>query len=122
VSWFDVAETPDGRSYSVAAYRAGTSTALTGGVPGAVSGGLRLLLLPYIWVVGPVVWVVARIRFRHTWTVRIAPWYGHRGKRWKVRVPTEPVSDRRANALFQLINTGQWDPELEPPPEPASVE
>lgn len=33
MSWFDVAEAPGGRTYSIAAYRAGTSTALTGGVP-----------------------------------------------------------------------------------------
>lgn len=122
VSWFDVAETPDGRSYSVAAYRAGTFPALTGGIPGAVSGVLRLLMLPFVGLVGPLVWLANRARFGNTWTVRIAPWYGHRGKRWKVRVPSEAASDRRANALYQLISTGQWDPQLGAPPVPAVAE
>ena len=117
MSWFDIAETPDGRSYSVAAYRAGTSSAVTGGVPGV----LRLLVMPGILVLGPVGWLFNRILFRRMWTVRVAPWYGHRGKRWKVRVTTEAESDRRANALFQLIRTGQWNPEAEPPPEPATA-
>jgi hypothetical protein len=122
VGWFDIAETPDGRSYSVAAYRAGTSPAITGGIPGAVPAVLRLLLIPYLLIVGIVVRILARIRLQHAWTVRVGPWYGHRGKRWKVRVPTESDSDRRANALFELIKTGQWDPELEPPPAPARTE
>ena len=117
MGWFDVAATPDGRSYSVAAYR--TGTARMGAVPGAVPAGASLGGLQEMLTLGLFSRLLNATIFRGTWTVRVAPWYGHRGKRWKVRVPSEHDSDHRAEALFQLIKTGQWDPEREAPPTPA---
>ena len=119
MGWFDVAETPEGRSYSVAAYR--TGTARIGAVPGAVPSGASLGGLQEILTIGLFSRLLNATVFRRTWTVRVAPWYGHRGKRWKVRVPSEQESDSRAEAYFQLIKTGQWNPEKEPPPSPAPV-
>jgi hypothetical protein len=119
VGWFDVAEAPGGTSYSVAAYRSGTVR--VGAVPGAVPAGTSLGGLQEVFTFGTFGWLINRVVFRGTWTVRIAPWYGRRGKRWKFRVQTEGEADRRAEALWQLIDTGQWDPALEPPPTPAQA-
>jgi hypothetical protein len=114
LSWFDVAETADGRSYSV-------STRPTGLTALRASGAARIPLgwLDYLAPNVMIGWLVNRLIFRGQWTVLIAPWYGHRGQRWSVRVPDEDQADRRARALHELIHTHQWDPESEPPPEPA---
>lgn len=115
MSWFDVVEAPDGRSYSVSAYR--TGTVRVGAVPGAMPAIASVGRLFPLAAIG---WVANLLFFSDSWTVRVAPWYGRRGKRWKFRVKGEPESDRRAEALCQLIKTGQWDPRREAPPRPAT--
>ena len=117
MGWFDVAATPDGRSYSIAAYR--TGTARIGAVPGAVPAGASLGGVNEMLTIGVFSRLLNATLFHGSWTVRIAPWYGHRGRKWKLRVGTEGESDRRAEAYFQLIKSGQWDPAKEPPPLPA---
>jgi hypothetical protein len=120
MGWFDVAATPGGRSYSVAAYRTGTIR--IGAVPGATPAGASLGSVQDGLLFALLGRLLNVVLFRGSWTVRVAPWYGHRGKRWKVRVQTEEESDRRAEALFQLIKTGQWDPAIESPPQPARAD
>jgi hypothetical protein len=58
--------------------------------------------------------------FRGTWTVRVAPWYGKRGRRWKERLPSEQEAERRAALLFGLIHRGEWEPQSGPPPSDAT--
>jgi hypothetical protein len=117
MSWFDVAETADGHSYSVSTRRTGT-TALRASAANRIPPGRFFDAAD--WPPEPVGFLANLIFRDGRWTVLVAPWYGQRGKRWKVRLPTEAEADHRAYALCELIRTHQWDPRLEPPPKPAS--
>lgn len=112
--WFDVVAAPSERSYSIAAFR--TGTVRVGAVPGAVPAGASLLSLQDGVIFAAIGWILNRLIFRGAWTVRIAPWYGKRGRRWKVRVSSEELAYRLAEQYCRMIETGSWMPERDPPP------
>lgn len=116
VAWFDVTTSPEGKDYSVAAYRTGTVRigAVPGAVPaGAVAGGIDEML-----TFGMVTLLINRVLFRRTWTVRVAPWPGP-GRKWKERLPTQRAAEQRAEQLIGLIKEGGWSPRHGGPPPTA---
>ena len=117
MGWFNVATTRDGREYSVSTFPTGLSPA--GWHRDSALHRIPLGTLDYLTPRAIIGTVINRVFFRGSWTVVVAPWKGGWTREWKVRVKSEAESDRRANALFQLINTHQWDPAEEPPPSPA---
>lgn len=114
-----MAVTPDGRSFAIAAYPAGSIPSLKTPGPAATVATSRLDMPTPLGFMSV---LINRLVYRGSWTVRVGPWRGQRGRRWKVRVATEQDSDRHAAALFDLVNSGQWDPSTEPPPPPAQAQ
>src|SRR5690348_16988645 len=110
MSWFDVAESADGRSYSVWTRRTGAVTPFRPGVPRTPIGWFDI---PPIVGFGS---IVNTLIFRRTWIVIVEPSDRSRGMRWKVQLPNEEQAVRRAVALAERINAHQWDPQVEPPP------
>jgi hypothetical protein len=117
VTWFDVAESPRSeKSYAVSAYRGGSWS--SGNVPEGTWGTeYRGVPLDEDGIVDRLIErLIQRFVFHNTWTVRVAPWYGKRGRQWKERRPTAQAAELRAETLFTLIRSGAWDPGTGPPP------
>jgi hypothetical protein len=114
VGWFEVAATRDGRQYSVSTFPTGLSPA--GWHRENVVQRIPLGTLDYLTPRALVGMMINWLIFRGGWTVVVAPWGGGWTRVWKVRVESEAESERRANALYQMIANYQWDPAEEAPP------
>lgn len=105
MSWFELAATPDGRRFYVAAYRT-----LTGTPAGVSRAGLERVGLP--WPLGH---ALNRLILRGRYTVRVGPW-GGMGRAWSVSAANSVAGERVAARLYGLISNGSWDPATSPIP------
>ena len=102
---------PDGQTYVVRIYRAGTMARYpsTENTP-SPGGVLRLPLLLFGLVLHLLV-------FRRRWTVRVAPWHNLPGKRHREWADSQSSAGTRADVLRRALESGAWQPGCGPAPE-----
>lgn len=97
-------DAPDGRSFVVRVYRAGTMARFPSAdnTPGT-GAALRLPLI----LVG---WLLHLIVFRRRWAVAVTPWRNLPGPRHRELASSKALAMERVGQLASAIQSGEWTP------------